>query len=105
MRKDIKEKMKKLKKAIEEINKMMEIKKMQKTRTCNVEQQYQSNVDRIRTEKELHVGLLAEDVRKALPLRDIAESDKGYSPGGLVPILIKAIQELNDRIDKLEKPK
>jgi uncharacterized UPF0160 family protein len=52
------------------------------------------------------LGLIAEEVQKILPEAvDVNKNGQveGVSYTKLVPILIKAVQELQDRVDELEK--
>jgi hypothetical protein len=56
-------------------------------------------------DEKRHIGLIAQDVEKIFP--ELVNTDKeGYKHvdyANFVPILVKAIQELNERIENLEK--
>lgn len=52
--------------------------------------------------KSNKIGLIAEDVQKVIP-EVIYGNNQGINYGELVPVLIKAIKELDDRLKKIEK--
>ncbi len=56
-------------------------------------------------DKNLHFGLIAQDVEKIFP-NLVSRDDKGYlslNYTELIPVLINAVQEQNEKIKKLEE--
>ncbi len=52
-----------------------------------------------------HIGLIAQELETVFP-EVVSTDDKGYKSvdyPALVPVLIRAVQELNERVDALEK--
>ena len=47
------------------------------------------------------IGLVTEEIKEVIP--EVLEGDEAYRPSDLIPVLINAIKELNNKIDKLEK--
>jgi len=58
------------------------------------------------TERKNHIGFLAQDLKETFPelVQESPETGRMYvNYSGMVPILLKAIVELQDRVDQLEK--
>ncbi len=66
-----------------------------------VEYNRKNEIERKNPDKRnVHLGLIKEEVELVLP--EIT-SKKGYTPEEVIPVLIKSIQELNKKVEKLEK--
>lgn len=52
-------------------------------------------------DNKLKIGLIAEEVKKIIP--EAAPDEGSYRPGDLIPILVQAIKDLNNKIEYLEK--
>lgn len=60
-------------------------------------------------DEKIHFGFVAQELNEVFPKEEyniVQVGDGGYmkvNPGEIVPILVKCIQELSERIEELEK--
>lgn len=77
------------------------LKALMKLRPVSFSRKTHDLVDGKKKERdEQNLGFIAEEIQEVLP--EISDG-KSYRPGDMIPLLVKAIQELTDRVEALKK--